>query len=437
MNKIRKYGRIFLDKEGSKVEQEAWLNIDVDEIYLETSYGIYTKGFWKTIIGSFNGLNKATLLNCYATSGSSGGGGSWRKIRTTSIFKNIHIESYEGAKFREVVLSCPSLTNWLIPFDGIEIIDKHNFKTPDDVEILKVLLDEIEISIGSGYGYSHNFQKLTIENNSAIHIKSDEGIGIDKLFDIIRDIKKFFLFLINKNIEFKDYLLTSTADERCELINIEHELDESRFSMVFDIRFNDLKSDIQVMFQNWMKNSKLDLIFDLVLERCYNTELSPQGFFFSMCTAIENLTNNLITIVDDEKTKENIDKRKKILNLIDDKSLRNWFGSKSVHWKKRDFRNKLSYFDESLGLISESVFKFDLNELKSRIVETRNSIAHEGIYDIHFSTIELFLVGKLLESNVKVELLKILGFNEKGIDILRMRANEVLKSLAKMNGYAP
>ena len=125
---IRKFGKIQIEKNNKLVEQEAWLNIESDEIYLETKHNVYSYDFWETITGTFNSFDKITCVNCYSSSGSSGSGGSWRKIKTKSVFSGIHFNSIKDAKFKSIFLSSPTLTLWFSPVDNMEIIDNHNFR---------------------------------------------------------------------------------------------------------------------------------------------------------------------------------------------------------------------------------------------------------------------------------------------------------------------
>ena len=56
--------------------------------------------------------------------------------------------------------------------------------------------------------------------------------------------------------------------------------------------------------------------------------------------------------------------------------------------------------------ISSDTFQYDIEEIFSKIVKTRNNIALNGVNDKYFTRIELLLVGKVLEFTLRISILK-------------------------------
>jgi hypothetical protein len=430
------FGKINLVGNEDSEKQDAWLYINEEEIFIETSYNTFKDGFWRILNGSFNGIDNATMINCYAGSGSSGTGGSWRKIKTGSLFKGIKFQSYEELIFKKVEFSVKALSDWLKGEGRISKIDNHTFKTSENTVIYSNKINDIIFTITIGYGYDKKMnESVSIEKNCAIKIESDTGLHIEEISKLLTKLKKFVLFITNKSPKFDNYSLLTIEDDNCELVNIEVPLNEIKFSQNLDIPYRITKENFGDIFYNWMTKKDLIPILDLILERHYNTELSFQGYFLNMCVAIENYSNNLIDVENDEVISKNIQRREAIRDLINDTELKNWFSSKSSHWKLRNFSDKLKIFKDIISYIRNDVFVYTTEEIISKTVKTRNDIAHEGKYENHFSITELLLVGKILEYTIKLEILKYLSLGEKEIEELSKSARNNLDVLARINKY--
>src|SRR5687767_1193503 len=119
MEKDRIFGRIFLPETPEK-EIEAWLIISEKQILLEASIDASRIEHWPLILGKFNGLDRVTFVNCYASGGISvGAGGSFRRIRVSYCIKMLHVNSPSELNFSGVTLISPALSNWTQEREGI------------------------------------------------------------------------------------------------------------------------------------------------------------------------------------------------------------------------------------------------------------------------------------------------------------------------------
>ena len=85
----RLFGRIFKPDIPSEVVEGVWLNIKDDSIFLESPLNNIVYDAWPIIHGEFNGMDKVTLVNASMGGGSSGSGGTWRRIFISYLIKII------------------------------------------------------------------------------------------------------------------------------------------------------------------------------------------------------------------------------------------------------------------------------------------------------------------------------------------------------------
>jgi hypothetical protein len=435
MNELRIFGKIFLPETPNEVLNGVWLNIKRGSIYLEISHNTLANQKWQIILGEFNGLDQVTFVNSHAGGGSSGSGGTWRKIHVSYLIKDCHINRYSDLLFTKISLNSPTLSNWVNEPDGIDRIDDYTYKIPQKKEIFSILISDLKISLLFTHSLEHSSKSLKVERKCIFEITTLGSIHISVFSKLMTKIKKWILFVTNKNPEFSSYYLTSNETESIELVNTLEDLNEGRFTQNISLSFHDLKQSLKSVFENWMQIENLDTIVGLLQEKHYNTDMTFQSYFLNMCVAIESFHYIYIKENKDEKIENRKKDRDTILALIEDQELKMRFSKLSQRWDESTYRERLKSFKPAIEIIMGNTFKFTFSKMVNKIVDTRNSLAHKGTYDGQLKHIELLLIGKVIEFTLKFEVFKLLKyFPERENDFLE-NAKRHLEILAALNEY--
>ena len=435
MEKQKIFGKIYSPEHSEDVIENVWLHIHSDKIYIEAPQEFYGDKNWQILLGEFNGLDKVTFVNSHTGGGSSGSGGSWRRIYVSYMLKGVHLNSYQELVFKKVSLTSPALSNWITLPEGIEETDRNLYKVPEIRTILKTLVDDFLISIKIGHSREVSFKKLNVQKKCFISIESPNPIHVQDLSEVFRKIKKWILFITNKNPEFSEYYLTDTKDEVYELVNTLDDLNESRFTQNLSLSFYNLKTSIEPLFHEWMTNDKLHTIIDIIQEKEYNTDMSFQSYFLNMCVAIESFHYIFGDESKNEKTQIRINDRELILSLIQDQQLKERFEGVSQRWHESTYRERLKSYKNIFEQIMGDSFKFSASKLINKIVNTRNSLAHSGTYKDNMKHIELLLIGKVIEFTIKQEILKLLKYEPKREGQIIEDSKRHIEILASLNEY--
>jgi len=435
MQNQRLFGQIFTpDKPGEKITG-VWLNIENDRIFIEAPFNHFGNKNWKVLLGEFNGLDKVTFLNVHTGGGSSGYGGSWRKLHISTIIKGEHFLSESDLVFKKITLNSPALKNWIRLCDGIEKIEPNLFKIPENKEIFSIDYEDLHISVNIGHVRESSNSSLNVEKNCYLIISAKSPVTLSLLSEIIRKIKRWVLFVTNKNPEFSEYTLTDKTGNSYELINTLRNLNEDRFTQNITFYFNDLQSSLGKMLSSWLDNEKLESIVELIQEKEYNTELSFQSYFLNMCVAIESMDY----IFGDESLNNKIEPRKRdrqsIISLIDNEDLSKEFENRTRNWLHSYFRERLKKYSSVFTTIKGETFKGSTNKFIGKIVNTRNSLAHNGTYKEYLSHIELLLYGKVIEFVIKHEILILLEIDKEFASKIQQESKKHVEILARINEY--
>jgi len=437
MEQKRVFGQIFLPDNPEQIQKGVWLNIKPNSIYLEVPLDSLSSQYWEIILGEFNGMDEVTFVNARTGGGSFGGaGGSWGRIYVSYFIKGTHIYSKDELKFNQLTLLSPALTNWVFEKEGIEKLPEGNFKIPDDKEIVSTTIESIQVTIILRYNGSYSWNSLTMYKEVIVFVKSEGEMELEEYFQLIRKIKRWILFVTNKNPEFSNYFLGKIDSYDLELINTFDDLKDERFAQNLTFDYSQLRSSLENFLKNWIVNEKLETIVDLLQEKQYNTDMSFKSYFLNMCVAIESFHS----IFGDERANQKIEGRIKdrqlISEKIEDNELKERFLKSTESWTKSFYRERLKTFKPTLESIMGSTFSFSSSKLIDRIVKTRNALAHTGTHENTIKHIELLLIGKVLEFTLKYEILNLLGFeSEDELTILDEAARHV-KVLADLNKYS-
>ena len=293
MKSERIFGKIFLPESPDIQTNSVWLNISATSIYIEVPIDTFTNKNWHIILGEFNGIDKITFVNCHSGGGSEGAGGTYQRMIITYLIKGIHAFSQNDLSFKKIVLTSPVLTKWIIENDGgIEDLNSNSFKIPEEKEILKVKIENISIVIRIGHSKLYSYDTLQVNKVCSISLESSSIVDISIFSTMMTHLKKLFLFITHKNPEFNEYLLYNNTNRSYQLINTNKSLRDDRFTQGIDVSYFDIKNTFAEIIKKWFELKKLHSIIDLTLEKCYNTEMSMQGFFLNICMSIEIFQNN-------------------------------------------------------------------------------------------------------------------------------------------------
>lgn len=433
-NKI--FGTIYLpDKPNDKIVG-VWLTITSNSILIETPHDTLRNENWPILLGEFNGIDQITFVNCYSGGGSSGAGGTFKRIYVSYLIEGTHISESNELKFNKIIMNSPALNNWITDKSGIKDLEDGKYQIPEKKEILNVDIDNVNISIYLSHSITSSYKELQVSQECRIMIKSDDLVILESFSKIMGHLKKLILFLTNKNPEFEKYSLYKDGEEY-GLINTNDSLKEDRFTQNIHISYLEIKSSLKAIVSFWFKHEKLYPVIDLVLEKCYNTQMSPQGFFLNICVAVETFHRTYGLNNKKEIEISSPQNKQEIISLIsNNEPLLSWFKEKSKEWEKPTLLERLNDFKETIGYIMGSSFAFDADELINRTKQTRNDMAHTGEYKKRFNRIELLLVAKVIEFTIKLEILKLIGVNiEKRPASLLENAKQNISILAKLNGY--
>lgn len=431
----RYFGHIFLPETPKQKIEGVWLNINNNSIYLETSYNSLFDQKWELIQGVFNGLGDVTLVDTLAGAGSSGKGGTWRKITVSYMLKGIHVNNVADLCFSKITLFSPTLTRWITEPGRINQVDYFNYEIPLNKTIFSVTLDEIKISLLVTHQHELSASSLDVKKLAIFIIESVSELHISDISEKIRRIKKWILFVTNKNPEFSEYYVSSETNKGIEVVNTLDNLNESKFTQSLSLQYYIAKSCLQKMFENWMKNEKLIPIIDLILDRNYNTSMSSQSYFLNVCVGIEHFHDEFRHNPNKDLINERKKNKAEISNLIKDDALRKWFRKTTQYWDRADLRDRLNSFRLPISKIIGDTFSFTVDELIDKILKTRNSMAHDGSYSKHFTYIELFLVSSVLELTLKCEILNLLEYSTEIEHDVLLESKNHIRSLARINEY--
>lgn len=435
MEKTRIFGQIFLPETPDNKIDGVWLVIKSNSIYLEIPLNSLANENWNIIHGTFNSLDEVTFVNAYASGGSSGAGGTWRKVIVSYMIKGAYFNKSADLAFNKIVLVSPTLSNWIIEPEGIHKSEENTYQIPEKKTIFSVPIEEVTIALHLTHEEYYSSSSLKVEKRAIIIIESLPEIHIERLSEFMRRIKKWILFVTNKNPEFSKYYLSNERKESLELVNTLDNLEENRFTQNLTFRYFDLKQSLSKVFINWMTNKSLEAVIDLIQEKNYNTGMSFQGYFLNMCVAVEYFHDQFISDRNIELTKERKEKRKIISDLIENEELKQWFRKTSKYWEKADLRDRLKAYQKPISKIMGETFEFSTADLIDKVLKTRNSMAHDGSYNRHLTHIELLLVGKVIEFTIKYEILNLLEYLPKTEGEVLKEAKRHVEILARLNKY--
>ncbi len=432
LNTERKYGFIIFPETEERIDN-VWLNITDEEIFLEVPYSLHGNPNWSIILGVFNGLENATFIDVFASGGGNGGGGSFRKFVISWMIKHCHFNTLEQIKFDFLSLRESAFKDWNNEKFFLEE-DNFTYSLPDPITPIKFDLPLFSFTWELGHTINFNFKNLEIHGTSSIITKFKELKNWDYIIDYILKLKKLLLFLTNKDPKFTDIILNDSV----ELIYRAPKLFSSRFPSAIKLNYQETKPHLSEIVKKWFNFKKLEPITDLVLEKHFQKDLPTHRHFFNLAVGLEAFHENFIlknVPLQNNELKEN---REQILKAIEsNEELYLFFNNKSSEWGKPTLKDRLFHLEEIISQISSYIFEYDTIELITKIKQTRDEIAHAGVYDKRFKeNIELMIVTKIIEFVLRIKIYTLfeLELKTNRTDMIT-EANQLVKQLARLNDF--
>lgn len=436
-NQKRIFGRIFTPEEKEN-KIHAWLMLSETGVVLEASIVAERSEYWPILLGEFNGMDSVTFLNCRAAGGVFvGAGGPIRTIRVATCISGGHFYQQSDLLFRSATLISPALAEWIVWDKMIERIGEGKYQIPDHQQVVNTNIGPFNLAIHNSHSIRSSDKELNVKRVCSVTIEAIEPISLDSFIQSWRHLKKLILFLTHKNPEFAKIFLYTESHNEFEYLQAKQTIRDDRFSISIDLTYHDISDCLNSIISNWFNNKKLNVVIDLALEKLMNTEMSTQGFFLNVCIALETFHSEFISN-DEMSIKERLKKRESIAMLIQDQNLAAWFKKESSYWKNPSLKERLFAFKDLITVIKGNVFKaYDVDTFISKVVKTRNDIAHSGEYLKQFTYIELFIAAKVIEFTLRIKIMKEIGINvhNDGKYSLLNDARDSITVLARMNNY--
>lgn len=425
------YGYIFLPGSDEKIEN-VWLTMTENEMFFECAFSIYSNLSWPIVCGVFNGMGKVTFVDVFSSGGQQGRGGSYRKFIVNWVLKNEHFNSISEVKFKSIAFREEALMDWSREqlSLGSEIL---KYTVPEPSYPLIKELQLFKLSWQLAYLVESGRKEVVLNQISSLNSEFNEDISWVQIVDHILKVKKLIIFITNKNPRLSNFFL----DDRVELFFVQPKLNDAKFPSNLDLEYRVTKSHLPKFIEMWFEDSRLEPITDLILEKHFNFDTPPHRHFFNLAVGLESFHREFISEDVALHDVTSILNRDKIKELIEDPELKQWFRDKSNFWKKPTLKDRLFDLQETIERVSVGIFNLGVEELITKIKQTRDDIAHAGIFYKRFgSRIELMIVTKIVEFTLRIEVYKKIGLNlEVDMHEIYNEANQLCKVLARLNDF--
>lgn len=427
-NRNRKYGYIFFPDTGEEIK-DVWLTITDEEIYFECSFTLHGFDTFPIVCGVFNGMSYVTFIDVFTSGGQSGNAGSYRKFVVTWMLKNKHFKSLNELKFKKVGFREEALKNW--SYEPFSINSKdYCYTLPEPIYPIQVKLNSFQLTWELAHYIENDSDLLSITKTSSVISEFNQAEDWNTVIDHILKLKKLIMFLTNKDPAFSNFYLGGGV----ELVFVSPKLYENKFPTHIQLDYNNVKTEFEKIAKEWFDNSKLEPITDLTLEKYFNVQIPHQRHFFNLAVGLEAFHTEFIkrkVSLHDEEVKIN---RDKIKDMIEDEALRSWYRDKSSKWKEPSLKDRLIDMKETILKVSEGIFDYSTDELITKIKQTRDDIAHAGIFYKRFETrIELMIVTKIVEFTLRIKIYEMFGLNI--TDEMYKEANFHCRRMGELNGF--
>lgn len=436
----RFFGRIMFPQSNETPMEGVWLTLDNRRIYIEAPFPIHTDGEWPIVLGEFtgdSGFNKVTFIDVKLQGGTLGAGGSFRRMNINSLLKGVHIPNQDELIFKTAIVKSTALLNWFRVYHTVDISSNAKILTiPESLDVFDKNLRDFRLRFCLQFGGSFGYHDISLEHLCFGTIDYINPMYISEIHETIILLRKFILFVTNDNPNFSRITLQRHSDEFIEWLITFPVVDATKFSTNIQTDHSVIEPHLNTILRYWFENDKFQFVIDLLLEQYFNTNLSIPRYFQNMCVALESYHSNFIQNklpVSSEVVKN----RKYILDLLQDSpDVLDWFDKQSQFWINPQFADRLNTYRDLLARLFGETIDCDINDLVTKIKQTRNEITHQGNPHKRFNHTELILAAKTLEFAIKLSILKEFGVTiEKGdFSIINEFARRI-EILASINSY--
>jgi hypothetical protein len=429
------YGKLIFPESGEEIT-DIWLFETTDQIYCEIPMSLHGSKSWDIVHGVFNGKGAVSLVNVFASGGSSGDGGSYRKLDVSTLVWGVLLESVESKALNKLVLYSDALKKWITESYHVDVdYQNHQFKIPEEKEIVSFTSDKFELKVYLNYGYNVSQKNVIIDQNSYVVVDFKEDLSVSDVRVFVYNLEKIILFLTWDNPKFRSISLNG-GYFTMQWIN--KDLDKVKFPIRPRLKYSEIKDSFSEIISKWFNTPRIEPIIDLFQEKCFDNQLSPDRSFMNSCVALESFHKKFINDSVEISDPTPIQNREKIKELIkEDSELLKWFRSKTNFWKNPELYDRLLELKPLYEKIIGDVFRAEPDLILRKIKKTRDKLAHEGMYYTEF---EKNAESIIAERSIHF-LLGLLIMKEFGINIYSDRenkiaeANTMLRNIARMNDY--
>lgn len=429
------YGKLIFPENGEEID-DIWLLETTDQIYCEIPMSIHGSKSWDLVHGVFNGKGVVSLVNVFASGGSSGDGGSYRKLDISTLVWGVLLESAYDKALNNLVLTSGALKKWITESYHVDVdYHNHQFRIPEEKEIVSCTSDKFELQVYLNYGYNVSQKSVNIDQNSYIAVYFKEDLSVNDVRSFVYNLEKIILFLTWDNPKFS-FISLNGGYFKMQWINTD--LDKTKFPIRPRLKYLEIKDSLSEIISKWFNTPQIEPIIDLYQEKCFDSQLSPNRSFMNSCVGLESFHKKFINDSVEISDPTPIQNREKIKELIKvDDELLKWFRYKTNFWKNPDLIDRLLDLKPIYEKIIGDVFKAGPDFILRKIKKTRDKLAHEGLYYTEF---EQNAESIIAERSIHF-LLGLLIMKEFGINIESERenkiaeANTMLRNIASMNDY--
>ena len=419
MRTQRYFGKLTFPSSENTVIENVWLSFENDTLLIELPFHNLLNDQddkrINVVWGEFKGLGKISLFNCYMDDGQSSVGGILRKLKCHYSVNGEFFANSSELKSKRFRFYSDTLNEWLPRGIGIQQINDATITFDDIDNKIHFKIKEGTISISRKHIVTGSNFHREIDNQAVIDFEFQSDKCYISIWPLLFRFKKLILFLTDKNPHFQKLYIGASNEMYREIsgpnIPLNSPFELGNLSLIYF----DFEMDPSIAFESWMKNDSIEPITDFLLEKSFNFNQTIHSYFFSMCAALEGF-HGLFFKSGTKKEKEKIGRKEReiFLNHLPEE-LKSEFKEKTKDWTKLSLRDKINDYKELFEEISSSLIKNDWDTFATKIITSRNYIAHQADANSSkgFKENELIETGKAIEFVLRIKLIEYLKWDIK------------------------
>lgn len=396
----RYFGRLIFPT-SNEVVKDIWLYVSDSMVYLEVPKIYHLTSQWDVLHGEFTGLDKVTLLWTYPSGNSSGFGGVYSKLIVGQLVSRIFLKDPDDLFISKFSFQWPSLNkNWI--FENLSIgqnSKERTFTIPERIQILNYKnLAGWSISVNLGHGYHYNSKNVNINQQCWVVLEFASPSSIAKVKELIIRLERLLVLISGVAPDYFDFFINNEYPA----FWTSKKVDEKLYPATFQVDYPENKINLNEICRNWFQDKTIQQISDLLLEKYYHPHLWRNRYLLNLIVGLESLHKNYV-------------KRKKT----------------PLSSRLKEYQDVF----ERLG--AERIFHLSINELCEKIKNTRDSLAHNGVYEVEFSEgVEAIVLEFLLRLTLQIKISEKLGVNlEPRFGNCYEQAKALFHAVARNNQY--